>query len=246
MKAKPKSRAEYWAGIVFKKAFPGQLARTLFSPRPVIIVASNGRSGSTLTYEALRRELKRKYVMRRENFGFVSRLEDAGTTGPAIFKTHDFPDALSKQGKCAKVIFCFGSTKDSAFSVYAALHSKGEDWIRRHFEHLNATGDFEELFQRDILQQVRQLKEWCTYEAVPVLCVHYDAIWDHQEEISNFLGLTFKAPERRERSAKNIPEDIQLAADAVYDPIDRIVDDLPGCFLASEMYREVLDRLPKD
>ena len=224
--------------------------RQMFDTRPkpdkCIIVASNGRSGSTLTFKAIRAAMGARDIRLERNAVFVSRLDGTPLTAPFVYKTHDFPDALASGPENVRVVFCFGSTKDSTISVYSAMERYGPEWVKKHFYNLHATGAFEDLFKRDVLQQARQIRDWVTFEKVPVLCVHYDAIWDNTAEISEFIGLDFIPPERRQREPKTIPEDIRVGADKIYDPIDQVVDELPKIFVASRQYAEIVDRLPID
>lgn len=227
----------------------GLRVRQALDPRPgpdkCIIVASNGRSGSTLTWQAIQEAMMARDLSTRKKCKFVPRLADVDFSAPSLYKTHDFPDALTTQPDNTRVVFCFGSTKDSALSVYSAMDRFGADWVEQHFYHLHATGTFDELFQKDVLQQARQIREWATFEGVPVLCIHYDAIWDHKAEISEFIGLEFKPPERKKRLPKQIPDMVRAAADDVYDPIDEIVDKLPKVFLASKQYSGLVRELPE-
>ncbi|WP_170762417.1 hypothetical protein [Ruegeria lacuscaerulensis] len=213
-------------------------------PDHCIIVASNGRSGSTLTFNTLQESFRRRSVRRAEQAAFVARLKDADLSPPSLYKTHDFPDVLASKPEGVRVIFCFGPTKDSAFSVYSARERYGQDWLDTHFSNLNATGEFDDLFNRDVLQQARQIKEWATFVEVPVLCVRYDAIWDHQHEIAEFTGFAFVPPERIERAPKSIPAELLKAANTVYDPIDKVIAELPKCFVASKEFAPIVDKLP--
>lgn len=214
-------------------------------PNTCIIVASNGRSGSTLTFQTIRQGMLERDVRTAGKFQFVSRLSEVTFPRPFVYKTHDFPDALSEKRDGVRVVFCFGSTKDSALSVYSAVERYGEDWVEKHFYNLHADGTFEDLLKKDVLQQARQIREWATFEDVPVLCVHYDAIWDHKAEISEFISLDFEPPKRRKREPKKIPENLLTAASAVYDPIDEIVAELPRIFLASKQYSDIVAKLPE-
>ncbi|WP_170751695.1 hypothetical protein [Ruegeria lacuscaerulensis] len=197
-----------------------------------------------MTYLALSKALRKRNPSAVERSAFVARLKDAEFKAPFIYKTHDFPQALLEWPAETRVVFCFGSTKDSAFSVYSAKERYGEDWIRQHFYHLRATGEYCDLFQRDILQQAKQIKEWAVFEGVPVLCVHYDAIWDHQNDISEFTGLKMKLPKRERRAPKEIPTELRSAASQVYDSIDEIVEELPRCFIASPKFADIVAKLP--
>ncbi len=210
---------------------------------PCIIVASNGRSGSTLMFDALWAACKRRHWFRRPTASFQESLASAPLTAGSLVKTHDYPDGLRGREN-VKVLFCFGPTKASALSVYSAVERYGRDWVNQHFEHLHAKGPFDDLFKYDVLNQVEQLKQWGTFQEVPVLCLSYDAIWRRQNDVEDFLHLKFTLPERVERARKSIPDDLLAKASQVYDPIDEVVAELPELFLASPEHSDVLDRLP--
>ncbi len=238
-------RIDKWKRSVRKRVAIRRLQRIpQNAPKNCVIVASNGRSGSTLTFLALADTLKEIDPLSAKRVDFVARLSDTEFYTPCVYKTHDFPQPLSTWPENTRVVFCFGPTKDSAFSVYSAMERYGADWIDQHFYHLHATGTFDELFERDVLQQARQIREWVTFEDVPVLCVRYDALWDHQDTISRFTGLDFTPPKRRERTPKDIPEEFKASADQLYDPIDEVIDQLPECFIASAQYSSVVNKLP--
>lgn len=223
-----------------------QAEREAWRNRPVcVFVASNGRSGSTITFLALTEALRDDHPDAAAFADFVPRISDATYNAPAVYKTHDFPQTLAKWPKDTRVVFCFGSAKDSALSVYSAKGRYGEEWIEHHFHHLHATGTYDELFQRDVLQQARQIWDWATFTRVPVLCVRYEALWDHQDEIAEFTRMRFELPPKKDRVAKDIPQDLRRAADQVYDPIDKAVAELPDCFRSSWKYKLTLWRLRK-
>ncbi len=245
MSPKWKNRSQKWRRSVetrlanFSYALSGDRM-----PDQCIIVASNGRSGSTLTFKTIRQSFRKRNKKRADQASFVARLKEADLCPPSLYKTHDFPDVLTSGPKQVRVVFCFGPTKDSALSVYSAKERYGQDWLDTHFYNLHATGNYDELFRRDVLQQARQIKEWATFEDVPVLCVRYDAIWDHQRDIANFTGFEFVPPARTERAPKNIPAALLEAANSVYDPIDKVVAELPSCFVASKGFTPIADKLP--
>ncbi|WP_282021611.1 hypothetical protein [Ruegeria faecimaris] len=245
MRRKLKRRLEKWQRSAQKiSELLRKRIRKLYKTDYCVIVASNGRSGSTMTYHALRDALERLDPNLSGQASFVSRLDDATFQAPFLYKTHDFPQVLSNWSKDTRVVFCFGSTKDSTFSVYTAMEGYGPEWIKKHFYNLHATGTYDELFERDVLQQARQIKEWVTYDDIPVLCVHYNALWEYQDEISEFTGLKFVPAPRRERAEKDIPEDLRKAASQIYDPIDEVISQLPRCFVASPEMNEIVGKLP--
>ncbi len=207
-------------------------------------MASNGRSGSTLMYEALREaRVQDTWWKKKAGTIFEPRLDQASLSYGTVVKTHDFPDALRGR-RDVKVVFCFGPTRDSALSVYSTLERFGADWVEEHLYHMNAKGPFEDLFKYDVLRQAEQVREWATFEEVPVLCVHYDAIWRRQKDISEFIGLEFELPDRVGREPKQVSEEILAAASNVYDPIDAVLSELPEVFLASRKFKPIVDRLP--
>lgn len=214
-----------------------------FRPSLCIVVASNGRSGSSLTYDTLRKARNRRFWCKKQDYIFEARLQDAPLVPGTITKTHDFPDALRGR-RNVRVVFCFGSTRDSALSVYSALERFGPKWIEDHFFHLAAKGTFDDLFRHDVLRQAEQVQRWATFEDVPVLCLRYEAIWRRQQEIADFTGLKFDPPQRRKRTPKEIPEEILQAASAVYNPIDEILAELPDIFPASRDMEETVAKLP--
>ena len=211
---------------------------------PCLVIASNGRSGSTLMFDALRAAQKRRQRWPKSKASFEIDLGPAALEPGSLVKTHDFPGGL-KGKKDVKVLFCFGSAKASALSVYSALERFGREWVDQHFAHLHAQGSFEDLFRYDVLNQAEQMKQWATFQDVPVMCLNYEAIWSRQAEVAEFMGLDFTVPERTARAAKNIPDDILARAAAVYDPIDAVLDELPELFVASPEYAGVLEKLPK-
>lgn len=240
-----KARSEKWVRSTRKILAPLRTRiRRKFRPDHCVIVASNGRSGSTMTYTALLEALKKLDPKVASQARFIARLDDAEFQAPFLYKTHDFPQTLSTWPKDTRVVFCFGPAKESSFSVYSAMEGYGPDWIKEHFYNMHATGTFDELFQRDVLQQARQIREWVTFQDIPVLCVHYDALWDYQKTISRFTGLDFAPPARRARAPKEIPAEFKESAGKVYDPIDDVVAQLPKCFRASAKFEKIVGNLP--
>jgi len=53
-----------------------------------------------------------------------------------------------------------------------------------------------------------------------------------EQHIADFTGLRLHLPEKRARSAKEIPPELLEKAQRIYGPIDRVIDDLPGAFVA--------------
>ncbi|CUK16096.1 hypothetical protein RUE5091_03949 [Ruegeria denitrificans] len=195
-------------------------------------------------FDALWKAQKRRRLWPKPKASFERELSQAALYPGNLVKTHDFPSGLRGRDD-VKVLFCYGPTKASAFSVFSVLDRFGRDWINQHFANLHAEGTFEDLFKYDVLNQADQMRRWATFDDVPVLCLSYDAIWRRQSEVADFLDLNFTLPERTERAKKSIPEEILEQASAAYDPIDAVLSDLPELFVASPKYADILKRLPE-
>ncbi len=212
-----------------------------------IVIASIGRSGSTVLYKSIlgpRQGFLSRKLRKRDSF--QQDLAKETMRPGAIIKTHDFPEPLLRRSEKIKVVFCFGSALEAALSVYGKSIRNDQGWIRNHLEHLHATGGIEDLLSVDILRMGEQILSWATFQAVPVLCVKYDALWSNQEEIGEFCGRTLELPVRKGRTPKDYPEEIVNTAIQTYGPIDAIADQLPDIFLGSKHFDPLLSPLAKD
>lgn len=197
---------------------------------PAVLVASMGRSGSTVTYLALIEAAQKRG--RQDVRTLAWTLADDPLPPAKIIKTHDFPEGLRTRREKTRTIFNIGSALDAALSVYACHVKNGPEWTALHFEHLKSQGTISDVFERDALQFARQVKEWATFDAAPVLCIKYDALWQQQDRIASFTGLPLRLPQRRARSTKDVPPELLEKARRIYDPIDRVIDGLPDAFVS--------------
>lgn len=162
----------------------------------VILVASPGRSGSTLLTS-----LARQYA-----------------TNYDILKTHILPPNRQFIGK---IIFIFSNPDKAAESV---LHIMINDpvWGKLHFSHVNSSdqewlkkiGDTtkqtmkDNLLSYDALGCYKQLYEWlcktekCDARDAQILAIKYENLWDPMtvEAIKDFLNIgQFNLPPKKER-----------------------------------------------
>ena len=150
-------------------------------------------------------------------------LRDADFSRGVTYKTHDYPDALAGREQ-VKAIFIYGSALESARSAY----SLGDEWMSEHAVHLKRPGvTRNDLRSRDALGFLDQATAWFGFAAVPTLCVRYEALWDHVQDLCAFTGLPLALPTRGERSAKVLPADIEHDLAAVFAPIDAKLAELP-------------------
>jgi hypothetical protein len=211
---------------------------------PAVIVASMGRSGSTLCYAALREAAMGGRG--RDPAYFAPSLARTRLRRGQIVKTHDYPDALPARRAPAKALFIFGSTYAAALSVQGCRARDGEAWVAQHFAHCKSAASPDALFERDALGMAQQVKAWAVTEALPVLCLRYGALWDSLPRIARFTGYPLNLPMRTPRAAPDLPESLRQRAEAVYRPLDAIIDRLPDSFLAGPQMAPHVRDLPDD
>lgn len=218
------------------KAFIRETLRiALPSIRPPVLVASMGRSGSTLVYDSV------VAGMAAAKFGSVGgrlhgivrnsawRLNDVNLKGGQVYKTHDFPAELPKTLNLRSV-FLFGSASAAAKSVLNCETTYGKQWLDEHLMHLSALGALDELPDRDILRFEEQLDSWCVTEKIPVLSLKYEDLWTSgaQEILSQYLGfpVTFPIQHARASASREFGE-IEKRIRDTYLALDNRISELP-------------------
>lgn len=183
---------------------------------PPVIVASMGRSGSTVCYNAIAQG------MARERFGYLSSLKKNATRSLAwdvanypfkpgtVYKTHALAHELPASFT-GKVVFTFGQASDAALSVVACRQKYGDEWVAEHFEHLCANGDFSELGERDVLRFEEQIDGWINLQGHDIMAIRYDALWDHPDELAAFLGFPVRLPPKRARQSLDLVDEAIVA-----------------------------------
>lgn len=217
------------------------LAQCIPTDRDAIIVASFGRAGSTLVYDSLSRGMARQrfgsecYPARKFACDPAFDLQAQSLRPGVVYKTHDYPEAL-KTGNRARAIFMFGSAIEAAISVYSQKATRGEEWVKLHFEHLRRSYRYDDLLKEDVLGFRDQCVRWMGYVNVPVLCVRYEGLWDNVDTLSEFCGFKVQLPLRRPRAPKKLDPQLLASTKAVYGQLDRDMSPLPDCFLAAPQY----------
>lgn len=117
--------------------------------------------------------------------------------------------------------------------MHSCVDRFGPDWVALHFKHLKSDGHASELFQYDALGLAKQVKSWSTFDAVPTLCVRYDALWRRAAQIAEFTNYNFELPEFEPRTGKSLNNAMLEKAQEVYGPLDDVVMNLPEIFFAS-------------
>lgn len=219
------------------------LVKAIPSKRPAVVVASFGRSGSTLLFEAM------SWAMSRVRFGRRSRytkdeawdLSSTRLRPGIVYKTHDYPDALTGRDR-VRSVFVFGSATDNVLSTLNQEKVKGRRWINAHLKHLRSTGCFEEILQRDVLGIMAQMDAWSTFDSSPILCVRYEALWDVQSDIRDFTGLPIELPKRRQRVTKEVASSTLSKVMEFYGPIDARIAQLPDMYLSGKNMSRLINK----
>ena len=208
------------------RRFSRRIKRYMRRHQPSILVASMGRSGSTVVF----RSLYAASEARPEN-SFLETIAGTRFEPGAVYKTHDYPDALEGIGN-VRAVFMFGSASEAARSVYFQEKIKGRAWIDKHFAHLKANRPFEELFERDVLRIADQLDAWTGCTHTPVLSLRFDALWDNVDILRRFTGLDVQLPPQRARRDKPLSPDLEEQCAATYGELDRRIAAMPAVILS--------------
>jgi hypothetical protein len=215
--------------VVVQRALP-----THYTP---VVVASMGRSGSTLIHNAISEGLA------RVRFGHSSRLTNRLVADYAwdinathfrpgvVYKTHALAEELPSWPE-VKVVFLFGSAVDAAVSVLNTHKIKGDAWITSHFQHLRAEGEIDDLIDRDVLRFADQLEGWTSLSTHPVIALKYDELWENEAALSEFLGYQVTLPERKARSKKTIDPTLIERLRHTHDALEKRIAAMPGVVYA--------------
>jgi hypothetical protein len=186
-------------------------------PAKKIIVASNGRAGSSMLFLSIAKSfIKNKCRLSMGSYlgqrlyslaaGYIVRLNEIESSPFVVCKTHDvLEQELSDD---VLYIFVHGDPLDSALSVQQVVNEEGLEWFKLHQYNLKASGSYDSLFTEDVLNYRQQLESWFGVESKNVLCLAYEDIWDRIEELSEFIGFEIELPKRRERKIKLPPAKI--------------------------------------
>lgn len=184
---------------------------------PKIVVASSGRAGSTMLYDALINSLiQYRFGLAQTSFlakklkaylsGHVYDLANIRSAPFIVCKTHDVQENAPKGP--FRYLFIYGDPLESALSVAKMTEKMGRFWFIEHQAHLRARGRYESLYHEDVLNYKGQLTSWLGTPRNDVLCIDYDELWDKIDDLSDFVGFPVTVPARRSREKKKVPEDV--------------------------------------
>ena len=197
---------------MIKKTAKKIISNCFFNNQIKIVIASSGRSGSTMLFDSTAKSLvKHRHPLLHKSLisnritnsikVFVKKLQQVHLKHELIFKTHDLFD--KSYSNFAKYIFVFGDPLQSAQSVEIMAKKYGAKWFSQHLENLSSSGNLNELYSKDILNYERQVESWMTAETNSVFCVHYEDIWNKVDLLSKFVGFEIELPEKLPRKNKD-------------------------------------------
>lgn len=187
------------------------LAKHFFKDFKPIVVAGTGRSGSTLLFTAISEGLVYKRfkikpgtlagrALLQFSRAYTNRLSSVSASHIPAHKTHDMLSSKNTQG--ARFVFVYGDPLEAAKSVQTMVTKHSKIWLDEHQFHLKASGSFEELYERDILNYEGQMLSWLAISNENVFGIRYEDIWDRKDELQEFLGFRVTLPKRIPRKSK--------------------------------------------
>ena len=217
---------------ILKTSFKKRLQLRFFEGSLPIVVASNGRAASTLLYKAIRAgyiqarfnidqtSLLGKFLFRLSG-SYVDRMHDIEFSRAAVFKTHCLWN--SSFGQQAKFVFVHSDPLESALSVDLITKKCGENWYKEHQYHLEATGRYEDIFDKDVLNYENQIISWGRADDERILCVAFEELWIRTTQISAHVGFPVNLEPFRHRAGKKMPGKIN---DRLFERLGRVRCDL--------------------
>ena len=215
-----------------RRLFQRALAR---GERP-IVVASMSRAGSTTLFWGVAKSWT-KLRFGRFAPGLLPcmadaawRLDEMPLIGGVVYKTHDLPENLSRAAG-ARVLFTYRKASDVALSLAHCRTDLGDAWFRSARQRLRGRGGYEQFLRADTLGLERQVDLWSNAEGVDVLGLRYETLWDHTQDIEDFLGFPVRL---RRRRASRRPEPSGDLADLLrdtYGELDRKIEKMPDMFV---------------
>jgi len=149
-----------------------------------------------------------------------------------IYLIHGYPpEKLLKHTLI--ILYTFADPVDVVLSLLRLYDERGEKWMKQHYDHLKVPyTNFENIIEEDQLELENHLNTWLQERRFPIAFVKYEELWEHQDEISEFLGLTVSLPPFRERKAnKQNDQELISQLKQSYEPLRNKINDLNGFFI---------------
>lgn len=216
------------------------LVAMLLRRYPKVVIASTGRAGSTMLCDVIRDSMTVRRnnghhdgalakMLRRWSYRFIARLEKLPEEVGYIYKTHDILEVPPAEK--VKYVFIYGDPLESALSVEQVVEREGPEWFKSHQYHLRGSGEYGELFTKDVLNYRGQLESWLTQKREDVICIDFEDLWNEQNRLSRFLGINLSLPEKQLRKTKPEKKDINQA---LFSELRKLKEVLKGKYLSNQ------------
>ena len=191
-----------------------------------IVVNSFGRSGSTVLTDAIVDSALRVPGLGRQRVRANAwDLRTSRLMKHRCYKTHDYPPNTIEGDPL--IVYVFGDPVDAAVSVMDKAASAGPEWFAEHCDHLRVKPfNASDLATRDALRVAEHLEAWLSVDHADIAFIRYESMWDHEAELTSFLGFTIKLPRRRPRLS-NTDEATAGALRKTYGTAIELVASLP-------------------
>lgn len=193
------------------------LKNSLYPVSSTIVIASNGRAGSTVFFDTVvagiinDRQLETRFLTQKIYkylclSKFVDRVDDDAIKRFLVIKTHDIPRAENLRAlkeKC-KIIYLHSDPLVSAVSVVRQYNVKGMPWIDKHLYHLNTDRNLycvDDILQYDVLNYRKQIDAWANYDGNNLMTIAYEDIWEKIDQVSEFLDVDLTLPKQVSRTS---------------------------------------------
>jgi hypothetical protein len=223
---------------MLKKLFKDQIGSALTTFDYPILVNSYGRSGSTvLTKSIINSSIEIENKKGRDlAYRSISRvawdLEKKQLKDGIVYKTHDYPPD-SKPKKNVRMLYTFADPVDVVLSLLRLYDERGEEWMKQHYDHLKVPyTNFENIIEEDQLKLEQHMNTWLDEDRFPIAFIKYEAMWEYQDKISEFLGFKIELPTYRKRKAKSKGEDELLSKlENTYSYLRKKIEKINGFFI---------------
>jgi hypothetical protein len=160
---------------------------SIFLKKSPIIIASMGRSGSTLLNDVIAKVYKdRGFIIFHELQSGMKLKRNS------LYKTHSHAQFLPKGD--VKVIYLFGNPMNVVLSTYERTN------LPQHFRHMD--GDWENrdyYLEKDVLRLEENFDSFYQLQQFDLMTLRYETMYDHLKEIENFVCCHLKFPSFKKR-----------------------------------------------
>ena len=171
-----------------------------------VLVASIGRSGSTLLYDAVSKSAANILNISDERLARSLKCEswdlskrDKFING-CVYKTHDFPYKHINSKKL-KILYVHDKPSNIIISVNNQIAKEGINWLEHHLYNLRSKKDPAFFLKEEIFDIKNHLIKWKEYKGANILFVGYEDLWQRKGDIEEFLGYTVDLPKKKERKS---------------------------------------------